>query len=243
MIVTGTCIILEDGEYNNIKFIENRPIFELNKIERLLPLAKRVVYDAISTSAVNAIITSSASKKLCYPAMKTTGLGSVINTCTKRVSLDEIMLNEFMSNYKDVIENNYEKPSAKLLTTLVNRTVVAHHKSVFSAHVWCGGLRDHQSVSAIDVTPRSTEFRYKETEAYAASSSIMAADMASLSDALYKEGWLIQSFANGKLVIGTKDGTDCKEVEERTDRAKAIVNKAIGMHSKYDYYNKRRNKK
>lgn len=58
MIVTGTCIILEQGEYNNVKFIENRPIFELSKIERLLPVAKRVVYDETAVKAVAELMRS-----------------------------------------------------------------------------------------------------------------------------------------------------------------------------------------
>ena len=234
MIVTGTCIILEKGEYNNVKFIENGPIFGINRIERLMPLAKRVVYDAISTSAVKAILTSSASKSLCYPAMRTTGVGSVIDTCTKRVSLDKIRLDEFMNDYKDIIDNNYEEPSAKLLTTLANRAVVARQCSLFEANAWCGSICSPQSVDAIDVTPSSSCTKYTETVAYAASSSILAADMASLSDELYKDGWLIQSLTLGRLVIEAKNEIDEKEVTGRKKRAVAIIDKAIGKHSKYN---------
>ena len=234
MIVTGTCIVLEKGEYNNIKFIENGPIFEINRIERLMPLAKRVVYDAISTSAVKAILTSSARKSLCYPAMRTTEVGSVIDTCTKRVSLDKIRLDEFMNHYRDIIENNYEKPSAKLLTTLVNRAVVARSHSLFEAHAWCGSICSPQSVDKIDVVPRSSRPKYTETAVYAASSSILAADMANLSDILYKDGWLIQSLTLGRLVIEAKNEIDEKEVTERKKRAVAIIDKAIGKHSKYN---------
>lgn len=234
MIVTGTCIILEKGEYNNVKFIENGPIFGINRIERLMPLAKRVVYDAISTSAVKAILTSSASKTLCYPAMRTTEVGSVIDACTKRVSLDKIRLDEFMNHYRDIIENNYEKPSAKLLTTLVNRAVVARKNGLAGAHVWCGSICSPQSVDAIDVAPRSSCPKYTETAVYAASSSILAADMASLSDELYKDGWLIQSLALGRLVIEAKNEIDGTEVAGRKERAVAIIDKAIGKHSKYN---------
>lgn len=200
-----------------------------------MPLAKRVVYDAVSMSAVKAILTSRASKSLCYPAMMTTEVGSVIDTCTKRVSLDEISIGEFMNHYSDIIENNYEKPSAKLLTTLVNRAVVAHQHSLFEAHAWCGSICSPQSVDAIDVAPRSSCHKYTETAAYAVSSSIVAADMARLSDALYKDGWIIQSLALRRLVIEAKNEIDDKEVTKRKERAVALIDKAIGEHSKYNW--------
>ena len=238
MIVTGTCIILEQGEYNNVKFIENRPIFELSKIERLLPVAKRVVYDATASTAVKAILTSSASNLLCYPAMNTTALGSAMDTCTKHGNIDKIRIEEFMNEYKYIIENDYEKPSAKLLVTLVNRAVVTRRKSLPSAHVWCDSFGSTKHVNGIDVTSRSPWIKHTEAVAYAASSSILATDMASLSDALYKEGWLIQSFANEELIIESKEQLDYTDVSERKDRAKAIMNKAIGMYSKYDYYHR-----
>lgn len=231
MIVTGKCIIMEQGEYSDVKFVDDRAVFPLDRIDRLLPLAKRVIYDSVAEDAVNIILNSSAIKRLCYPAMKER-LGDVyIDVCTDYRGRN---LYEYFGHFSDVLENEYDTPRAKFLTTFINRYIVTYKTAIFSAGLWQEKSCNIELIREASLTPVKSRTKLTQVDMQAADSLISAIDMAKLYDELYLDGWVIIGFGNRQLTIEAKDEIDDKEVSERKERAIALIDKAIGEHSKYN---------
>ena len=197
MIVTGECIVMEQGEYRDIKFADDAAMFPLDRIERLLPLAKRVIYDSTEDAAVNTILKSSAIKRLCYPAMRAQIGGVSIDGCTDYRNHN---VHKYLKDWRAVLGYNYNEPMAKLLATLVNRYIVTYKIALFNAIVSQETLCSIDQIESASITPSVSRVQYTKIKMPAADRSILAVDMAKLYDELYLDGWVITHFGNQMLI-------------------------------------------
>lgn len=113
MIITGNGIALEREEINGISVTGSKVILSFDSMDRVLPKAERLVYDATNDRAVHIITGDKLKNKLFYPLMIKCMNGF------KTVSYNQL---SDTWDGKQVYGTNDE--IAKLLSLLTNRAVV-----------------------------------------------------------------------------------------------------------------------
>lgn len=113
MIITGNGIALEREEINGISVTGSKVILPFDSMDRVLPKAERLVYDATNDRAVHIITGDKLKNKLFYPLMIKDMNGF------KTVSYNQL---SDTWDGKQVYGTNDE--IAKLLSLLTNRAVV-----------------------------------------------------------------------------------------------------------------------
>lgn len=173
MIITGKGIALEKDEINGISVTGSKVILPFDSMDRVLPKAERLVYDATDGRAVNIITGNKLRNKLFYPLM-INGMNGF-----KTVSYDQ--LSDTLDG-KQVYGTNDEM--AKLLSLLTNRAVMATEMPVGTDSVIFWNQMKNK-INRIDIN-----FSINEGKEYnLVCSGLEADEIVTLSDRLYKIGY------------------------------------------------------
>lgn len=202
MIITGNGIALEREEINGISVTGSKVILPFDSMDRVLPKAQRLIYDATNDRAVHIITGDRLRNKLFYPLMNKDKNGCRIVT-----------YNSLSDEWDGRQIYGTNDDSVKVLSLLTNRAVMTTEMTV-----------DHYSVTFLNqmenkISRIEVNFSVNEGKLYNLTCSGLEADkVITLSDRLYRIGYnvnLLEIAKRGFPLVSTTRITIARLNKER----------------------------